>query len=234
MPKIDSILISQPRSGTHFLTSILRNNNFNWAKDEPLYYFLEQNFDYYNKSVKLNEEVAAFFSYYLNKKLPGFKTNTGFSSHIFDLEVINGLEYFLNKNNNLKVIFLTRKNLLKRYVSRKIAKLTQNYVNSQTTHMVSLNTEEVKQDIDYCKKEQELFLCKLKNLNVQFINLTYEELYSNPAITLEKIDLLLGTGLKFLPSTKKQENRHLSDIIVNYNQLKDELNGTDYMQYFDK
>ncbi|NBP01917.1 MAG: hypothetical protein EBU90_17610 [Proteobacteria bacterium] len=234
MPKIDSILISQPRSGTHFLTSILRNNNLNWAKDEPVYYFLEQNYDYYNKNIKLDSEVAAFFSYYLNKKLPGFKNITGFSSHIYDISAIQGIEYFYKKNNDLKIIVLTRKNLLKRYVSRKIARLTKNYSNTNSSAMVHLTSDEIKTNIDKTKKEQKETLDLLDTLDTQYTQITYEDLHFSPQTVLSQVEAFLKTSLKYLPSTKKQENRSLANIITNYDQLKKELNGTDYIQYFDK
>jgi hypothetical protein len=233
MSKVNSILVSQPRSGTHFLTNILRNNKLNWSKDEPLYYFLQNHYNYYNNKATLDNGVAVLFQYYLNKSLPGFNLITGFSTHMYDINAINGLEHFKKHNSELKVLFLTRKNLLKRYVSRKIARITNQYNNQKTNVCVNLNFDEVVRNITKNITEQKMTKSLLNNNNIDFIDLYYEDLAVNTVSVLGHITNFLETPLQYICTTVKQESRPLKDIITNYNELKEQFSSTEYIEFFE-
>lgn len=212
------VIISQPRVGSTLLLSYLNNHPHIIAKNEIV---REKNENPLLRAVAgLDFLKKNIFHEYSNSiKAVGFKF---FYEHqLIEHELF---EYLL-LNNSLKIIHLKRKDLLKCYVSNRIAGKTQ--VWSQTKFQKNLSIQAKRIMVD-----PNCFKVYKNNINRQYafikecfkahpvLELYYEDLIMQPTEELAKILSFLGVkhlGLRTL--FNKQNPEDLEELIINYQEI---------------
>lgn len=142
-------------------------------------------------------------------------------------------------DKEIKIIHLTRRNLLKRYISNRLAA-------SGKTSTVIFNSEESKLqpkitlDIDKCIED----ILSVQQTEAQFrkcfkqhqvFEVTYEELVmSNSKIIAKLMSFLDVDFLNLQPVTEKVNSDNLEDIVENYDVVKNKLSKTKYATFLDQ
>ena len=138
--------------------------------------------------------------------------------------------------DDLKVIHLRRENILKALVSMKIAKKTDIWKESNGSwdkldKQVELTADECSDYFDQTRRWEE-------EANDRFaghplLELTYEELTSNYQMQMQTVQEFLGVEpVEMQPTTTKQNPEALSELIVNYAELKTHFSGTEWGLFF--
>ena len=143
--------------------------------------------------------------------------------------------YLLNMDD-LKVIHLRRKNILRALVSMKIAKKTDIWKESNESR--DMLSKRVELTVDECRDYFEQTRKWEDDANEKFadnprMELTYEELTSDYQIQMRSIQEFLDVDpIKLQPMTAKQNPEALSELIVNYEELKKHFSGTEWGVFF--
>ena len=159
---------------------------------------------------------------YLGKDVMGFRY---FYEHLDQPDRSQVLEFFTNEG--LKIIHLKRRNLLRQYLSIKIAQKTNIWVTSEIAEFekISVNVDEC---IRYIKKSSELtdehnrIFSHVNNLDVH-----YEDILQNREVQMHKIQDFLDIPRRPCNSPlKKINNKSLEGTIKNFQEVKCALEDT--------
>ncbi len=126
-----------------------------------------------------------------------------------------------------KIIHLTRRNLLDRLLSEKLAiqENRWNFGDYQST--VEITAEELQLYSEASVSSQQVVLDHCSPYSV-----VYEDLVANPSRFMSGVQGYLGVDILSLPSTLPRQRRGpQSQYISNYEGLSRELQGTDYMRF---
>jgi len=155
-----------------------------------------------------------------------------------------------NRNNawnairkaNLKVIFLSRFNLIAQFASIKLAKKTRIWhvahneanilsndgrvdSNSSLTQQVEINTSDLMNFFSQCEQD-EIYIQDLFR-NLPLIKVSHESLCHRYEEVIENVQLFTGvksTSIK--PRTKQQETRSLWEVVTNWEEVRNYLSNT--------
>ena len=229
------VILTQRRSGSNFLILLLNQHpqiichselfdrKLCWT--EPKTSFFEPG----NLIIRLLKNLfpITFLRFILNEKnrISGFKI---FSDH--NSKVLN----YLSRNNNIKVIILKRQNFLKREISEQVALKTGAYIQFSENK----NVEDITFDVDKLRDNYNNytvffkdFINGLKDDKRDFCVVHYEDLISeNYGVAMRQISDFLGLdswafNINKVPS-KRQGTRPMSNVLKNYDQVKEELKGS--------
>ncbi len=140
---------------------------------------------------------------------------------------------------DIKIIFLLRENLLRRYISLYLAK----YVTGIT--MVTDKSQLQKETTSIVLKPEKCLVdfMKQQELNKKYSQLfsehrciytSYEQLVGNPKLELDSIQEFLGLEPTQLQTiTLKTGEKDLNKILVNYDELYSFFKGSEYECFFD-
>jgi LPS sulfotransferase NodH len=145
----------------------------------------------------------------------------------------------LKKMEDLKVIHLKRKNMLRSLISEKIARKTNvwgikkndNRIRTQRK-TVTLTVEDMEQTFqqvkEWEKKYQRMFQAH------PMIDVHYEDLIDNPEMEFQKITRFLGVDF-IVPEIKlrRQNPESVFNLVENYGFLKKHFTGTQWQGYFE-
>jgi LPS sulfotransferase NodH len=219
-----AIILSRSRTGSNLLKSLLNSH--------PGIYFYGEVF----RSLQSKDPRELYDSVFSAK--PSFINVAGFKIfyyHPEDASFESTWNRLIN-DKSIKVIHLKRKNLLRTLVSRKIAELNNDW--KQTGRSKQNSNKHVFLD----KKECEAFFEQTKSWEKQFdelfnehpkIDVFYEDLINrNHHDLLGDIQNFLDVKEKNLKTNLVRQNpEKLSDLISNYNELKEAFVGG-YWEYF--
>lgn len=173
-------------------------------------------------------EEHAFSSFPDRIKAVGFKL---FPDHL-DNQQAAPLWKWLEKNKGVKIIFLTRENLLDVYCSLIIANKTGNFGYSEESgkHKITINIEHAEKEFE--KRISYMQEARAKLNEHQVLDLSYETLTKNIPASFERLQSFIGVDqFKLDVPTRKQETRPLSEIIENYGELCRAWKGTAWEQF---
>ena len=218
------IIISRSRSGSFLLITLLDSHPAIEAKGEL---FVRLN----GRSCK---EVwkETFCRKQRKIKYVGFKLFYYHPVDSSDREVWN----FILNDPSIRIIHLTRNNLLRTIVSRKIAAKTEVWRQLQKENL-SIEDKKVEIAYDECLAEFK----KTKNWEYEteirfkdhpYLQITYEELTDERENTMRRIFRFLEME-DYPVSTPmvKQNNEPLSDLIINYDALVTSLKQTEWAHF---
>lgn len=147
---------------------------------------------------------------------------------------------YLKENKEIAIIHLKRENLLRSKVSGLTAQATGNwgvgatggFGRNPSDYHFELNFEECLKDFNAHRRMEdeadEYFKGHAK------LNLTYEEIVTNPEGTSFRVQSFLGVPFQSLTTqTRKQASKPLKDVIQNYDQLKLQFSNTRWQYLFD-
>jgi LPS sulfotransferase NodH len=143
---------------------------------------------------------------------------------------------YLKNNEYLRVIHIKRKNILKTYLSRKRAEMTDDWANisgnKKDYPAVFLDYEECLRNFTSTRtweSQYDLFFD-----NHQKIDLYYENLARDYDREMNRVWELLGVDYEPVkPNTYKQATKPLSIAISNYFELKEKFIGTPWEEFFE-
>ena len=225
------IVLARPRVGSNLLMSFLNSHPNIYIEGEIIRDLHGRN----HKNI-----IAKTFS-----KQPFFVQAKGckiFYYHPRDDESGDALDD-LASMDNLYILHLMRKNILRTLVSKKIGRMRGRW--AEKTHWwgsllekkeevachftVDELIEGFKQTKTWEKEGNERFR------NHPILSVYYEELMSQPEQTFREVTDFLGVGYR-RPQTnlKKQNTMPLTQAIVNYEELKSAFSGTEWQPFFDE
>lgn len=224
------MILAQPRTGSSMLIGTLRKHpqimGFGEIFNHKRTIF---NIDGYENSSKpllylRNKYPINFLEHYIfssyqnDTKAVGFKLLQDQINNRHLRCVWNWLE----QNQDIKIIFLMRKDFLASYASLLLAQRTGKYGikdQSQRDHTtLTIDYEECLQVFHHTKKQEENLLRLFRNHDL--LKITYEELVENLDKSFALLQDFLKVDLHLLKVLSvKQEVRNLSDVINNYEEL---------------
>lgn len=147
---------------------------------------------------------------------------------------------FLKEDTSIAIIHLKRENLLRSKVSAMAAQLTGKWgvgatggINETMEARFSLKFEECLQDLEAHRRMEDE--AEALFANHQKLDLTYEEMVEDLNTASSRVQNFLGLTPKALKTkTIKQESRDLSEIVVNYDNLKKQFSTTCWQYLFEE
>jgi LPS sulfotransferase NodH len=217
------LIIGHPRTGTSLLHTYLNSHSNILSLNEPL--------------ANTTDGKILFRTYSKYIKVVGFKY---FYEYIHDSDKRNALIQLVSEFK-IKVLKIHRKNYLRTFVSLRIAEQTQEWSSTGKSSMnlinkkVKLSKEEcINAFSNYINIEKETNAI-LKQYNIPIYEIDYEILDVDPTPVMEGVHKFLEVSSQTSFSLLiKQNPEKISDLIVNYNALKDEFKGSQYEQYFEE
>lgn len=143
--------------------------------------------------------------------------------------------------DNLRVIHLKRKNILRTLISRKIAgyhdiwvdKATDCNDNVDKRKAVSFSPKELRRGFEQTRQWEASGAQRFAGHPL--LSVYYEDLARQPEAVFSKITDFLGVSYA-RPKTalKKQNPERLRDLLVNYRELKEAFSGTEWQEFFEE
>lgn len=137
----------------------------------------------------------------------------------------------------IKKIFLTRENLLRRYLSNVLAietglwKIKKHSGVRRPSRKIYIDPVALIANIKYFKRE----IARIRQVTNNYVlEITYEELTTNKTQTLRKVAEHLSIPydrLNFSPQISKVNEGDLQDLIENYEEVHAALNNTEFEEY---
>lgn len=222
------IILGRSRTGSNYLRSLLNSHPNVLCYGEV---FREVGVGYEVVDTKKISENKVFHKYASEIKSVGFKL---FYYHANTTTTDSIWKYLIE--NNVKVIHITRKNMLETVVSRKRSELTDAW----TKKGENIKSKEMNIELHYdeCLKEfewTEKLEAKARELFSQnpVLEVTYEDLSSNPQEIANQICEFLGVSkVNLITSMQKQNNKKMSDVVSNYSQVKEQFKNTKWEKFF--
>lgn len=253
------VIFNFPRSGSNFLCTMLNNHPDILCHSEmfnPKKIFYSKDFhELYGGEQSVPREDLVLGKIGLGSKrerdyepekflMKIWHHNYGNSAvgfNLFPTHVPN-MATSLLKDREVKIIFLIRKNKIRCYVSRAIARKTNswsNYSNSSSATKKPKTTKTTKVRVDakdllrWSQRYDRYFASmrqKMNDLDRSFLEVNYEDLvgidsdlYKAKLLDFIEVPMQLD---KLKPLNKKQNSASLSELIINFEQLKEDLSGT--------
>ena len=218
------LILTRSRTGSTFLSTNLDSHPEIWCGGEKLNFLRGRNLDAVVRHIYVKHPAYV--------KAVGFKI---FYYHPNDTEDSRVWE-LLNEVPNLKVIHLRRRNVIRTLVSRKIAEQTGSYkanvTDSDGTDRVRFTYDELKLGIEDTLQMESVGIERF--YDKECMEITYEELVSSSEAK-NRIQDFLGVSTHWLTTPLKKQNRGaLSDLILDYTELKERFVGSDWEYLFDE
>ena len=146
---------------------------------------------------------------------------------------------YLQQQPNLRVIHIKRRNLLKTYLSKKKADLTDVWVHTNGNHQtrkpfsVSLDFDECQDTFSQTRAWENEYSEFFSNQKI--LEIYYEDLAQKYAEEMERVFSFLDVEQHPVePQTHKQSKRSLSETILNYAEIKKQFQGTEWETFFEE
>lgn len=248
------IILGSPRVGSTWILSALTshphvigyseifdNVNFLDNLNGPLPYALYP-YETINYFKKLREEdPAGFLDNYIYRKYHQKVKCVGFKFFYDQPEQepcrSNVLKY-LTSRNDIRIIHIKRKNLLENIVSLEIALKTNNWVKTPKSSDTEvqpfvLGYNKCLQLFEEREQQQQCFDALFKHFITY--QLHYEDLARSPATHFLEIQRFLGLEPRELQTVlKKQNTKPLSDLLLNYEELKERFSSSKWAYCFEE
>ena len=201
---LNLLLVSQPRSGTHFLGNLLDLN-------DQIIFDTGERFIYYNTGKK-KIRPTLFLMYFIVfvRNLLNFK----FFTRKYLGTTIMIKDFFITDMRNYKAkkyIILFRKSILKQFLSWKVACKTDNWEHSNSKVKIEYNENEYNNYKSDILRERAQIINYMIKTNKDYYIIYYEDI--NEEIKNLSNFLDVKSFNNFDVKYKKQEKRELNDII---------------------
>lgn len=147
-------------------------------------------------------------------------------------------------DKHLRIIHLTRSNLLNVAVSRKLAEKTDRWMQANDSKRSDFKTRTIDPLIHFEIDELEEVFHSTKSFESEardrfkdhaVLEVTYEDLADDPVRICNSIATFVGSRPhKWHIRLSKQQNRPLQDIIVNFHELSQHFSKTQWAPFFDQ
>lgn len=239
------IVLGRSRSGSNFLRGLLNSHTQIVVLGELFQHksAIEWAYPGYRQSRKdlalFHQEPVKFLESRVFKRFPKRISAVGFKIfyyHAQDEDWKPVWKYLIGEQN-IKVIHIKRKNILRSHLSRKLAAMTDVWVNTdgniQDGRTVSLNYEECIQDFTQTRDWENTYDQQFREHKT--VEILYEDLAANYVTETQRIQEFLGVDPEALkPVTFKQSSQTLSRAIANYYELKERFAGSIWESFFEE
>lgn len=220
------IVLSQPRSGTHFLRGMLNSHPNIWCAGELL-----------NPAHSCGNLAAACYLAY-ERKLPfrnrvmsrGFVIHVGHFLHGYRPEILD----WLREDGAIRIVRLERRNVLRMVVSREVAERTGCWVAAAGTPLpppaaIRIEPHRILRKIRTRLNER----AAIDNANLpnQSLTVNYEEL--SAANSQRLLEFLGVSHQPLLPCTKRTGGQPLRNLLENYDAIRTCLIGTPFAKFLE-
>ncbi|MEL7251466.1 MAG: FkbM family methyltransferase [Bacteroidota bacterium] len=220
------MILSSPRSGTHMLRTALRNH-INVAARSELF-----NPDFIRDRPFGPETPAAeILDQYIFRDYPPHIQMVGFILHRSGTPFGNWPDLWpmLDADQDLYVISLRRRNLLRRYLSYQ----TMRNFRGRAPESLRFDPALLEQDFQY--QEQEVAAFDQRFAKHPLIKIHYEDLCTNYNQTIGKVlEFLQAKPQQVWPDIQGKPQRRLSEAIINFADLKAHFATTKWASFFDE
>jgi len=221
------IIICRSRTGSSLLKSLLDHHPeiacsgeiFKTLQGKDTHTVWNQ---FFNKKPKNIKQVGCKIFYY--HPLDG-------GTEVWDL---------IERDSEIKIIHLIRKNRLSALVSQKIGEKTKLWSeNVDRPHGLNLDEKRISLDFEECKNTFQKISNYEEHTRRAFSNHPYTEIYyenlaEDPISTAYELYEFLGLSKKeVVVKNKKQNPEKLSELIMNYEDLKQQFLGTPWEVHFE-
>jgi LPS sulfotransferase NodH len=152
-----------------------------------------------------------------------------------EFRAFQGLWRWLEKRTDIKILYLTRRNLLATYVSLLIAQKDGKYgikdAAERTQSTISIDPHQCLMEFKSRKQHNAEIERHIRDHRV--LNLAYEDVAQCPDDYVQQVQEFLGVDVRDLKiTTVRQEVRPLSEVIENYDELRQYFYGTEWGYLF--
>jgi len=213
------VVIARSRTGSNYLISLLNSHTNVQALGEEFNNLNDDSTqDIYNR-------IFCRKPYFIN--LVGFKL---FYNHPTD-SVDKSIWKILKEDKSIKIIHLTRENLLRAILSRKIASKTGKWVEKSTVNHTYVDNKRVYLNDKECFNAFEKIKEFENKTNETFSNhsmfkITYERLVAEEKSKLELQNFLELKPQKLLTQLKRQNSEDLKSLVINYKDLEKKISNS--------
>lgn len=232
------IILCRGRVGSNLLTSYL-NSHPNILVHGEIFSRSAQN----KQQALMDADPIAYLSKVAYRPYPddvkcvGFKMFYAHARKASD--ATNGIWQHLMADKGIKVIHMTRTNILRSHLSRTIAAKTAKWTQAGSINSVATEDKRTKLDFEECERSFRRTVRWQQEAAAAFadhdlLHVTYEEVAADPAGTLARIQTFLGVSNVNLSSFHTRQNPEpLSELIENYADLKEKFSTTQWAPFFD-
>jgi LPS sulfotransferase NodH len=217
------LILSHPRTGSSLLHTYLNSHTQLLSLNEPLSQTADKSLLVKRYSKRIKAVGLKYFYEYM------------------DDPIKKKLFIDLLHEPNIHIIKIHRKNILRVYMSLRIAQKTQEWSRtvsikqSINSKKISLSKQECIEAFNQFEKWEQETQSILQNLTVPMFEIDYEILVEQPNETLFYIQKFLGVSKQKPFSLLQRQNAEpLKTLIENYESLKESFVGTPYEHFFEE
>ena len=189
-------------------------------------------------SLFLNNPVK-FIEKKVYKKFPLKVSAVGFKIFYYHAQNENWKpvwDYFRDLKS-IKIIHIKRKNILRTHLSRKLAALTDAWVDTNgglwEGGVVRLDYEDCLHDFVQTRQWEQTYDALFENHPL--VEIFYEDLARDYSVVMRQVQEFLGVPPEDVqPQTFKQSSQPLTQVISNYVELKKRFSGTEWEAFFEE
>lgn len=247
MPRF--VICSSQRSGSEMLRRCL--NQHSQLKVAGEIFILPEEYGLTmkkNVSEMVNEVFEYFdgFKQHRHTELPTFDNQGSRSKGAWNFLRCFDVWKEIAQREDIKIIDLRRRDILAMVISYWIAKgrniwvvgdektagveVSKDLYDSLEKPTFKFAPEQIRAEIDHKLREYSLCEVLLKDHDRHIVY--YEDMVANPQLISQVQNFLELETEPFEVRTHKQEQRHLRDIITNFDELAEHFSGTTYAQFF--
>ena len=220
------LIVGLPRSGTTLLHTYLNNHPDIWSHGETDITTFQD-----------PEQIKNLFSPYpANIKAVGAKILLPAGGNFEVERIIKDLD---DSEHPPNYIFLYRENLLRWYISLKIAERTHQWSVSDNQKAIPLHLKQIEVDTknliqDFNQAQQNIVCYKKLFHKRREMVISYEELVHNPEVKLLEVQEFLGVHpVKLKSLLKKQNPELLPRLVLNFKEVTEVLRRTSYEKFLE-
>jgi LPS sulfotransferase NodH len=238
------IILGRSRSGTNFLRGLLNSHSQIVVLGELFQSKKAIGWAYpgYMKSQKdlalFHEEPVRFLESRVFKRFPRRTSAVGFKIFYYHAQddLWKPIWSYLVEQKNIKVIHNKRRNILRTHLSRKLAGMTDVWVNtggdSQDSRRVTLDYDECLKDFTQTREWENTYDALFADHKK--VEIFYEDLATDYVSEMQRLQAFLGVDIEEVkPETFKQSHQPLSRAITNYDELKERFAGSPWEPFFE-
>src|SRR5690606_1135584 len=147
---------------------------------------------------------------------------------------------FIEKDKNITIIHLVRKNWLRVLVSQKIGLKTKLWTeNIHRPHQITSEEKKVEIEFEECLKAFEKAEYNEQKTSARFskhpfIEVTYEELAKDSDLVIHKVTDILNVNYQKVKANNKKQNAEPLDLLItNFTELKESFKGSKWEYFFE-
>lgn len=222
-------ILTRPRTGSNLLLDYLNSNKGILSRSEVFRNLCGKDHR------KMLNKLFRRYPFYI--KAVGFKV---FYDHPLD-SPRTSLWDDLAENESIKVIHLDRENILRSFVSQKIAEKTNIWLNKRSGKAsdwkaneknIQLNAEELEREFEKTRRWQHEGEERFKRHQV--LQISYEDLTRNSDDTFIEVCNFLEVPFQKPRTTLKRQNpEKLGELIGNYQEMKDHFKNSEFACFFE-